>query len=151
MGCCSMYTNKVCEMCGNVGRYDVKGLGNSIYEFACAYCGNITYATGVEELTNEVIAHTDRKQHNRDRAYKRRQDKLKARRQEGIALFKFGTRGVYKNTHRYSKTKVHCSCRICTARSKSKYGYNMKVSDLRNMGLASNKRQSTHLIEIDAD
>jgi hypothetical protein len=38
--------------------------------------------------------------------------------------------GYYKNLHQYSKNKIHCSCPICSAKTRNK-GH--KISDVRKI------------------
>ena len=50
--------------------------------------------------------------------------------------------GLYDNLHQYSKNKIHCSCPMCSAKTRNKGysrhkgmtpGINYKISDLRKI------------------
>lgn len=50
--------------------------------------------------------------------------------------------GYYKNLHQYSKNKIHCSCPMCSAKTRNKGhsrykgmvpGINYKISDVRKI------------------
>lgn len=50
--------------------------------------------------------------------------------------------GLYDNLHQYSKNKIHCSCPMCSAKTKNKGGakhrgmnpsVNYKISDIRKI------------------
>lgn len=50
--------------------------------------------------------------------------------------------GLYDNLHQYSKNKIHCSCPVCSAKTRNKGGskhkgmtpgINYKISDLRKL------------------
>ena len=84
----------------------------------------------------------------RTRVWRRYKDYTKARRKRMIDLaiyhwrdtpintmdFNF-TGGFYKNLHKYSKNKIHCSCPLCSAKTNrcSLYGrkYNPTMMDWR--------------------
>lgn len=60
----------------------------------------------------------------RTRALRRHNDKYKALRKKKISdnysvLLSTGT-SWYKDLHRYSKGKIHCSCPMCRAKTKNK-------------------------------
>lgn len=58
---------------------------------------------------------------NRDRAYYRKMAFKKARRKRNldIALDPFG-KPRFDNLHQYSKEKIHCSCPMCSAKTRNK-------------------------------
>lgn len=69
----------------------------------------------------------------RDRAWRRKKDFSKAKRKRKIDLdctwwsevpadfMNFNTSGgFYKNLHQYSKNKIHCSCPMCSAKTRNK-------------------------------
>ena len=50
--------------------------------------------------------------------------------------------GLYNNLHQYSKNKIHCSCPMCSAKTRNKGGskhkgmspsINYKISDIRKL------------------
>lgn len=50
--------------------------------------------------------------------------------------------GLYDNLHQYSKNKIHCSCPMCSAKTRNKghsrhkgmvSGINFKISDVRKI------------------
>ena len=50
--------------------------------------------------------------------------------------------GLYNNLHQYSKNKIHCSCSMCSAKTRNKGaskhkgmspGINYKISDIRKI------------------
>lgn len=52
------------------------------------------------------------------------------------------TYGMYDNLHQYSKNKIHCSCPMCSAKTRNKGGskhkgmspsINYKISDIRKL------------------
>lgn len=78
------------------------------------------------------------------RAYNRDVSKRKALRKRRITREVYGdiAHPYYDNLHQYSKNKVHCSCPLCSAKSKNKGkrrqktatyepSYNWKIADLR--------------------
>ena len=79
---------------------------------------------------------------SRSRAYNRDVSRRKALRKRRITKEVYHEEGYYDNLHQYSKNKIHCSCPLCSAktrnkgkRRKSARGYeksiNYKFSDLR--------------------
>jgi hypothetical protein len=72
----------------------------------------------------------------RNRAWRRYKDYTKAKRKRDIDLavswyptfwigfmdseYAFPKRGMYSNLHQYSKNKIHCSCPICSAKTRNK-------------------------------
>lgn len=78
----------------------------------------------------------------RTRAERRHNDITKALRKRQLAkeiYFEGNIKPYYNNLHQYSKNKIHCSCPICTSKTKRKdyymhggrwNGYNWKHSDL---------------------
>ena len=76
------------------------------------------------------------------RAYNRDVSRRKALRKRRITKEVYHETSYYDNLHQYSKNKIHCSCSLCSAktrnkgkRRKSARGYeksiNYKFSDLR--------------------
>ena len=73
---------------------------------------------------------------SRPRAWRRYKDYTKAKRKREIDLavswyptfwpgfsdgeYTFPKRGMYKNLHQYSKNKIHCSCPMCSAKTRNK-------------------------------
>ena len=81
---------------------------------------------------------------NRTRAERRHNDWKKAIRKRNICLDSWDHSDWYDNLHQYSKNKIHCSCPICTTKSKNKGkrrhlaknyapSFNPTVRDLRRM------------------
>lgn len=66
---------------------------------------------------------------NRSRAYNRRMSYLKARRKQRLDN-ELSLYPCYKNLHQYSKNKIHCSCPLCAAKTRTN-GWNIK--DLRRI------------------
>lgn len=64
----------------------------------------------------------------------RRKSILKALRKRRIDRDIYGyldrEHGYYKNLHQYSKNKIHCSCPICSAKTRKDGN---KISDLRKI------------------
>ena len=56
----------------------------------------------------------------RTRAERRKNDFNKAIRKKNIAERHYGF-AYYDNTHQYSKNKIHCSCPLCSSKTR-KYG-----------------------------
>ena len=80
---------------------------------------------------------------NRDRAYYRKMafKKAKRKRDIDIALSPWGT-PMFNNLHQYSKEKIHCSCPMCSAKTRNKGkrkrnnynpSINYKISDLKRI------------------
>ena len=75
-----------------------------------------------------------------DRAFIRKMAKKKARRKQWIVKHCYGW-DYYDNLHQFSKNKIHCSCPMCSTKSKNRgrrrkkawYSptYNWKIADLR--------------------
>ena len=79
----------------------------------------------------------------RDRGWRRKKDFSKAKRKREIdihsnwwpinytSLFNYeflnNRRGMYNNLHQYSKNKIHCSCAMCSAKTRNK-GNRRKLS-----------------------
>lgn len=65
---------------------------------------------------------------SRGKAWRRHKDFSKARRKRNIDLDSYwyspnqprAERGWYKNLHQYSKNKIHCSCPMCSAKTRNK-------------------------------
>ena len=72
----------------------------------------------------------------RSRSWRRYKDYTKAKRKQKIDLevcwyptfwvgysdseYVFPRRGLYRNLHQYSKNKIHCSCPMCSAKTRNK-------------------------------
>lgn len=72
----------------------------------------------------------------RDRGWRRKKDFSKAKRKRDIDItvswfpnfwvgfsdgeYIFPKRGMYDNLHQYSKNKIHCSCGMCSAKTRNK-------------------------------
>lgn len=61
----------------------------------------------------------------RTRAYRRFKNYTKAKRKRDLDLqvsyyFNEDGTGLYKNLHQYSKNKIHCSCPMCSAKTRNK-------------------------------
>lgn len=87
---------------------------------------------------------------SRDRGYHRRMAIRHARRRKHLSdsIYWWYNRGqgfsYYKNLHQYSKNKIHCSCMLCSAKTRNKGGrrnkkgnyapsLNYKISDRRKI------------------
>lgn len=73
---------------------------------------------------------------SRERSWRRYKDYTKAKRKREIDLdvcwypsfwvgysdgeYIFPKRGLYNNLHQYSKNKIHCSCPMCSAKTRNK-------------------------------
>lgn len=76
--------------------------------------------------------------HTRD--YLRHMDWKKAIRKKKLdAAVSYPDSPMYKNLHQYSKNKIHCSCPICSAKTKRRKNdwgpgrYNYSISDSRKI------------------
>lgn len=81
---------------------------------------------------------------SRPRAWRRYKNYTKAKRKRDIDLdvgwypsfwlgypdgeYTFPKRGMYNNLHQYSKNKIHCSCPICSAKTRNK-GHRRKAKN----------------------
>lgn len=74
----------------------------------------------------------------------RRKSILKALRKRRIdrAVYPYSEHGWYDNLHQYSKNKIHCSCPMCSAKTRNKGhnrykgmvpGINYKISDVKKI------------------
>lgn len=74
----------------------------------------------------------------------RRRSIIKALRKRRIdrAVYPYLEHGWYDNLHQYSKNKIHCSCPMCSAKTRNKGhsryrgtvpGINYKISDVRKI------------------
>ena len=67
---------------------------------------------------------------SRSRAYNRDVSKRKALRKKRIAeeVYYFGKEyPYYNNLHQYSKNKIHCSCGLCSAKTRNKSESRRKI------------------------
>lgn len=58
---------------------------------------------------------------NRATAERRHKNIVKAVRKKKLSKIIYGDYELYKNLHQYSKNKIHCSCPLCAAKTKSRY------------------------------
>lgn len=56
----------------------------------------------------------------RNRGWRRKKDFSKAQRKKDIDKIWRMTIPRYKNLHQYSKNKIHCSCGMCSAKTRNK-------------------------------
>ena len=95
--------------------------------------------------------------HN-SRKYSRRMSYLKALRKQRIDRERSGQRWplYYNNLHQYSKNKIHCSCPLCSAKTRNKGrrkhnnwapSINYTISDLRKVE-AMNAAEKDYLIDF---
>ena len=68
----------------------------------------------------------------RSRAYYRKQRAKHIRRKKNICLKEYGW-AYYKHEGSYSKGKIHCSCPLCAVKTKNKWGYNFKPTELKKI------------------
>lgn len=143
--------------CGLCGSNDIditdKRYCDEGFKVVCNSCFNSEYAKTIEELpiVIEKSTHPNKVRysgHPKGRHDRRKMDYIKAIRKKKLAdEFYLDSTGhpYYHYLHQYSKNKIHCSCRMCTAKTKdSVYGLNYKISDLRKLGLDSTKRARSH-------
>lgn len=102
---------------------------------------------------------------SRPRAWRRWKNFIKARRKREIDLavtwypafwigfsdgeYMFPKRGLYNNLHQYSKNKIHCSCPMCSAKTRNK-GHRRKAKNYApsiNYTMMDKRRQQA----MDAD
>lgn len=89
----------------------------------------------------------------RTRAWRRHKNYVKAKRKQKLdwAVSSYYWKwyyddgyGLYKNLHQYSKNKIHCSCAMCSAKTRNKGkrralsgnyapSINYKISDIRKL------------------
>ena len=73
------------------------------------------------------------------RGRRRKQDVTKALRKKEISESVYPNRsGYYENLHQYSKNKIHCSCKLCRAKTNKQksswtFGKNFCISDLKKI------------------
>ena len=96
---------------------------------------------------------------NRGRAYNRDVSRRKALRKKRISDNFWphaGEHPYYDNLHQYSKNKIHCSCPLCSQKSKNKgkrarknYNptHNFKASDIRKFEKMDNEIQEEEINE----
>lgn len=56
----------------------------------------------------------------RNRGWRRKKDFFKAKRKKDIDGTSSMMIPCYKNLHEYSKNKIHCSCGMCSAKTRNK-------------------------------
>lgn len=58
----------------------------------------------------------------RNRGWRRKKDFSKAKRKKSIDIELSSWNNIlcYKNLHEYSKNKIHCSCAMCSAKTRNK-------------------------------
>ena len=77
----------------------------------------------------------------RNKAEKRHNDWRKAIRKRNIVHHIYGwSEGWYDNLHQYSKNKVHCSCPMCSAKTRNK-GRHRKYAPAINYRRMDMRRQ----------
>lgn len=54
----------------------------------------------------------------------------------------------YNNLHQYSKNKIHCSCPLCSAKTRNKGKINYKVSDYKKIERLENEREEYDYEEV---
>ena len=96
---------------------------------------------------------------NRGRAYNRDVSRRKALRKKRISdnFWRYSAEHpYYDNLHQYSKNKIHCSCPLCSQKSKNKgkrarknYNptHNFKASDVRKFEKMDNEIQEEEINE----
>lgn len=96
---------------------------------------------------------------NRGRAYNRDVSRRKALRKKRISdnfWHHAAEHPYYDNLHQYSKNKIHCSCPLCSQKSKNKgkrarknYNptHNFKASDIRKFEKMDNEIQEEEINE----
>ena len=139
-------THYICPMCGssNTETYDRSFCDDGI-KLWCNDCGFRGYVKSWDDLDSTTESRCIKAKKVRTRASRRRKDYVKALRKKRISDNYCGNYPYYHHLHQYSKNKIHCSCPLCASKSKDKAGYNLKISELRNMKIGSYKRQTAKL------
>lgn len=92
------------------------------------------------------------------RALNRYKSYVKAKRKQQLAkeiYYDGANRPYYDNLHQYSKNKIHCSCPVCSAKTKNKgrksnnYNptHNHKISEKRKIMAMDYDKMEFYLIE----
>ena len=83
-------------------------------------------------------------------AYNRDVSRRKALRKRRIAreIYPYSETDYYDNLHQYSKNKIHCSCPICSAKTRNK-GRRRKRDKNYHRGINYNKSDLLKQIEMD--
>ena len=136
----------ICPVCGstNTTVYDRRSVYLDGVKFWCDDCGLMVYAKDIDDLDFKDAPKVKKAKEDRTMATRRRTTYIKAIRKKKISDSYLDS-PYYNHIHQYSKNKIHCSCPLCAAKSKGNRGYNLKISELRNMGISSLKRQTAKL------
>lgn len=136
-----------CPDCG--GELDIydKYYTDEGIRVTCFDCGFRRWFKDMEDIRLFFFPHgmpsnLSNKSSNRTRAWRRRKNVTKALRKLNITkhYWSFDSHPYYSNLHQYSKNKIHCSCPMCSAKTRNKGrrsrknyhpAINYKPSDLR--------------------
>lgn len=137
-----------CAVCGSDDIYvKFPSTYNDEVKSVCMSCGNRGFVKSEDELPVITIEGKNHKSvsrlgHPNSRAARRKVDFTRAIRKKNLAdkIYRFTGHGFYPHTHQYSKNKIHCSCPLCAAKSKSKNGMSPTISDIKKYNISSYKR-----------
>ena len=125
----------ICPFCGNeLSVNDRYFCGDDDIKVSCDSCGFIEWFKDTEDVYEFFLVCEKLVEvpclHERTAAWRRYKDYTKAARKRDIARkvypsFK-GESEYYSNLHQYSKNKIHCSCPICSAKTRNKGRRNRK-------------------------
>ena len=151
----------ICPDCGSINTYiHDERFSDEGVRLTCSDCGYRRYFKDISDIDmveapKTLRESTSMKLNRTKRAQRRHKDITKAIRKKYISdhvYFNLGGEfSYYNNLHQYNKNKIYCSCPLCAAKSKTKYGRNMKISEIRKIGLKSFKRQSSQLEALESE
>ena len=130
----------ICPDCGSINTYiHDERFSDEGVRLTCSDCGYRRYFKDISDIdmveAPKTLGESTSRGLNRTKKYI----------SDHVYFNLGGEFSYYNNLHQYSKNKIHCSCPLCAAKSKTKYGRNMKISEIRKIGLKSFKRQSSQL------
>ena len=123
-----------CPCCDNpVDVYDKYFCGDEDIRVSCTECNFIKWFKDMEDVRAFFMVCENvplSKNSGRSAAWRRHKNFTKALRKRAIARKVYpsfvGEHEYYSNLHQYSKNKIHCSCPICSAKTRNKGRRNLK-------------------------
>lgn len=145
----------VCPVCGSIKtNITDRRFADEGYRLVCDSCKHREFQKDLSDfdfISNMQVPKKGSTKQTRGKAYRRHKDYTKAIRKRNISnelYFSITGHPYYPHLHQYSKNKIHCSCPMCTDKSKGKSGWNIKPSEARRMGLYNLRRQRNGLSKL---
>lgn len=116
----------ICPHCGApVDIYDRYFCGDDDIRASCTECDFVKWFKDLEDVKMFFTVHEESfnpKTIKRSAAWRRHKNVIKALRKRAIAreVYPWSTQEYYNNLHQYSKNKIHCSCPMCSPKTRNK-------------------------------